>query len=118
MGRAHNSLISDLSDFFFLFFFKGTENIFMTKFTCEHSVAALCANSGKDTDLQVGVLSRSVHVQVCRAEGGGGERQDHGANTPHGQQGSAEGCPHWTQSKPGEVHTTLSDMEILAAHWN
>lgn len=80
----------------------------MTKFTREHSAAALCANGGKDTDLQVGVVSRSVHVQVCRAEGGGGERQDHGANTPHGQQGSAEGCPHWTQSlqaRRGAYHT-------------
>lgn len=75
----------------------------MTKFTCERSAAGdlNSARQQKDTDLQVGVMSRSVHVQVCQDEGGGSERQDHGANAPHGQQGSAEGCPHWTQRLQG-----------------
>lgn len=43
----------------------------------------------EDTDLQVGVVPRPVRVRL-RAEGSGGQRQEHGARTPHGQQGAAE----------------------------
>lgn len=45
----------------------------------------------EDTDLQVGVVPRPVRVRV-RAEDSGGQRQEHGAHAPHGQQRSAERC--------------------------
>lgn len=43
----------------------------------------------EDTDLQVGIMPRPVRVRV-RAEGSGGQRQEHGTCAPHGQQRAAE----------------------------
>lgn len=48
----------------------------------------------KDTDLQVGVVSRPLTVLLRRAQGsGGGQRQEQGTSEPHGQQRSAERRP-------------------------
>lgn len=50
----------------------------------------------EDTDFQVGVLPWSVRVRLGRAEGSGGQGQEHGAGAPHGQQRSAKmlSCKH------------------------
>ena len=71
-----------------------------------HLAAALHTKQQKDTDLQVGVVSRSVRVRVCRAEGGSGEGQEHCTHTRHGQQGSAERrAPGNRDDRPPHVTT-------------
>lgn len=65
----------------------------------------------KDTDLQVGVVSRSVCVGVCRAECGSGERQDHCTHTPHGQQGVAE--RHSSENRDDEPSDIVPQQNIV-----
>lgn len=64
----------------------------------------------EDTDFKVGVVSRPVRVWVSRAEGSGGQRHEHGAHPPHGQQRSAERCSPGNTTQD-EKHATSSEIE-------
>lgn len=59
-------------------------------------------------------MSQSVRVRVGRAEGGSGERQDHRADAPHGQQGSAERHHPEQQGvvKHQNIGTQLRDLRL------